>query len=115
MSTTSYPAFEADQTRLPPLVAPVPDKVTEAQSGALKDVEPNADANGLRAQARKVKGSWKLCATPRRSLTLATKWKNANRSIGEACRALSKTSGSSAARSEQLTDNSSLLQQALSA
>ena len=115
MSTTSYSAFEADETRLLPLVAPVPDKVTEAQSGALKDVEPNADANGLRAQARKVKGSWKLCATPRRSLTLATKWNNANRSIGEACRTLSKTTGSSAARSEQLTDNSSLLQQALSA
>ena len=39
MSTTSYPAFEADQTRLPPLVAPVPDKVTEAQPDALKDVD----------------------------------------------------------------------------
>jgi len=118
MSTTSYSAFDAGQTPPASLIAQVPSKMTDASSRALSDVESHVDVDGLRTQARKVQAAWKLCAAPRlRSLTLTTKWKNANRSISEAYRESLKATASGskpAAIVEQLVDNPSLLRQALS-
>lgn len=118
MSTTSYSAFDVGQTPPASLIAQVPSKMTDASSRGLSDLESHVDVDGLRTQARKVEAAWKLCAAPwQRSLTLTTKWKNANRSISEAYRESLKATASGSkptAIVEQLVDNPSLLRQALS-
>jgi cyclic beta-1,2-glucan synthetase len=116
MSTTSSSAFDAGQTLPAPLIAQLPTEITDAELRPLSDAQSHVDVDSLRAQARKVRNSWTFCPTRQRSLTLTTKWKDAKRSIAEACRVLPKTSASGSnpgAILEQLVDNSSLLYQAL--
>ena len=117
MATSNFSTLNDGETPLGSLISPVPDHKRPTKSPAAKEARQHDDAEELRAQARKAKNGWRLSGTQLRPVTLATKWKGANRSISEACRVVLKPAPKGLKPNvilERLADHSALLYQSLS-